>query len=87
MIPVALIIIIAMAVLLVRKRLPNKSTATNEATAHYENQGFRGIHMQNQNGQSIVEGAYDHIDASDVDMSASVYDMVDTDRVEYETVE
>ena len=89
-IPVLLIIIIiAFVLFFVQRNHPTmlrKSTANNQPV-HYENQVFRdGTNPQEAHPSNTSESAYDHIDAGDIDMRANVYDKVDTDKVEYETV-
>ena len=55
-----------------------------------------GLHNENKDGCGLkakkgqiddLESGYDNIDPGDIDMSSNVYDEVDTDKVEYETVQ
>ena len=88
-IPVFIIIIIAMVVCYVKKHHPQlirKKSATSNQCADYENEGVNDVTKWNKNQANAPESAYDEIDPTDINMSSSVYDMVDTERVEYETV-
>ena len=97
-IPVLLIIIIILLVLFYVQRnhptMLRKSTANDqpvqppqEQPVHYENQVFHdATRPQEPHPSNTSESAYDHIDTEDIDMHVNVYDLVDTDRVEYEIV-
>ena len=90
-VPVFIIIIIAGVVYHVKKHHPQilrKSTKGNESAHCYENQDFnRGTKPERKIQANASEAAYDEIDSTDIDMSRNVYDQVDTDKVEYETVQ
>ena len=98
-IPLFLIIIIIVLVLFFVQRnhptMLRKSTSNTqpvqplqEQPVHYENQVFHDdTNRQETHPSNASESAYDRIDENDIDMHANVYDRVDTDRVEYETVE
>ena len=60
----------------------------NAPTHDYENQDFNNsTRPRNQAQTNASESAYDEIDATDIDFSRNVYDIVDTDNVEYESVQ
>ena len=57
----------------------NDRVATKETAVTYENQAF-------SENKTVHESTCDRIDPQDIDMSSSVYDQVDEDKVEYEVV-
>ena len=93
-IPVLIIIIIALVAYMIKKLHPQllrKSTTGNPSTHCYENQDFKSVSKYSKPEKkaqaNASESAYDEIDATDINMSSNAYDIVDTDKVEYETVQ
>ena len=88
-IPLLIIIIIAVVLFFVLRNHPTmvRKSTSDEQTVHYENEAFRDATKPSRTDPSNAsESAYDNIDDEDIDMSANVYDQLDTDKVEYETV-
>ena len=91
-IPAFVIIIIAGVVFYLLKHHPLKlSTSTKRKGENvspiYENQELSNVAQQNMENQANAsDPTYEQIDTADIDINSSVYEMVETVRVEYMNV-